>query len=71
MGEGEHILETLYHYTVAGLLCTIFVCRIKPGEDIATRVRLCRELDEKGRQKVSAVLLIKVPEVEIKVRHQG
>ena len=71
IGNREHILETLYHDTIAGLLCTILVCRIKAGEDIATRLRLCRELDEKGRKEVATVLFLKVPEVEIKVRHQG
>ena len=71
MGDREHILETLYHYTIAGLCCTIVVCRIKAGEDVATRRGLRRKLDEEGGKEIATILLIKVPEVEIKVRHQG
>ena len=71
MREREHIFETLYHYTIAGLLCTIVVCRIKTGEDVVTRTRLRRKLDEERREEVAAVLFIKAPKVEIEVRHQG
>jgi hypothetical protein len=71
MGDREHILETLYHFTIAGLCCTIVMCRIKAREDVATRRRLRRKLNEEGREEVATMLLVKVPEVEIKVRHQG
>jgi len=69
MGNREHILETTYHYTIVRLLCTIVVCRIKVGDDVATRTGLTRKLDEEGGEEVATMLLIKVPEVEIKVRH--
>ena len=71
IGNREHIFETLYHNTIAGLLCTILVSGIKVGEDIATRARLCRELNEEGRKEVATVLFLKVPEVEIKVHYQS
>ena len=69
MGEREHILETLYHCNIAGLLCAIIVRRIETGEDIATRTRLRRKLDEEGGKEVTTVLIIEVPEVEIEVSH--
>jgi hypothetical protein len=59
------------HYTIAGLLFTIVVHRIKAGEDVATRTGLSRKLDEERGKEVATVLFIKVPEVEIKVRHHG
>jgi len=59
MGNREHILETSYHYTLARLLCTIVVCRIKAGEDVATRTRLSRKLDEERGEEVATVLRIK------------
>ena len=40
-------------------------------EDVATRTGLRRKLDEEGGKEVATVLFIKVPEVEIKVSHQG
>jgi len=71
IGNREHILKTSYHYTIAGLLRTIVVCRIKAGEDVATRMGLSRKLDEERGEEVATVLFVKVPEVEIEVRHQG
>jgi hypothetical protein len=62
----EHILERSYHYTIARLLCTIVVCRIRAGEDVATGKGLSSNLDEEGGEEVATVL---VPEVEVKVRH--
>jgi hypothetical protein len=44
---------------------------MKTGEDVATRTRLRRKLNEKRGEEVAPVLLIKVPEVEVKVRYQG
>src|SRR6266404_220436 len=67
----EHVNETLYHCTIAGLLCTIFMNRIKRGKDVATRTRLRRKLDEERWEEIAAVLFIDVPKIEIKVRHQG
>jgi len=71
IGNREHILETSYHYAITRLLFTIVVCRIKAGEDVATRRRLNRKLEEERGEEVATVLLILVPEVEIKVHHQG
>ena len=47
------------------------VCNIKVGEDVATRTRLRRKLDEERGKQVTAALFIKVLEVEIKIRQQG
>jgi hypothetical protein len=41
--------------------------QIKTVEDVTTRARLRGKLDEKRWEEVSTILLIKVPEVEIKV----
>jgi hypothetical protein len=35
------------------------------------RTGLCRELDEKGGDKVTPVLFVDVPKVEIEITHQG
>jgi hypothetical protein len=69
MREREHILETLYHFAIAGLLCTIAVLRIEAEEDVATGTILRRKLDEKGWEEVATVLFIEVPEVEIEIDH--
>jgi len=45
------------------------VCGIKTGEDVAIRTGLSRKLDEERGEEVATMLFIKVPEVEIKVRH--
>jgi hypothetical protein len=47
------------------------VGRIQAGEDVATRTGLRRKLDEEGGEEVATVLLIEVPEIKIKVGHQG
>jgi hypothetical protein len=44
---------------------------IKAGEDVATGRGLSRELDEERGEEVATVLFIKVPEIKIKVRHEG
>ena len=41
--------------------------QVKAVKDIATSTRLCRKLDEKRWEEVSTILLVEVPEVEIKV----
>ena len=57
MGEREHVLETVYHCTIAGLLCTIAMCRKNiGGEEVTTRTRLRRKLDEEGGKEVLVVL---------------
>ena len=44
--------------------------QIKAGEDVATRTGLSGKLDEKRGEEVATMLLIEVPEVEIKVGHR-
>ena len=41
--------------------------QIKPVKNVATRTGLSGKLDEKRREEVSTILLLEVPEVEIKV----
>jgi len=33
------------------------MCQIKPGENVAARIRLCGKLDKKGGEEVSDMLL--------------
>jgi hypothetical protein len=61
----------LYHYTIARLFGTVVVRIMKTGEDVAARTRLRRKLNEERGEEVALVLLIKVPEVEVKVHYQG
>ena len=69
VGYCEHFFETLHHHPNTGLLFTIVMCQIKPVEDVATRNGLSRKMDKKRGEKVSDMLFIKIPEVEIEVRH--
>ena len=71
IGDREHVLETSNHFNITWLLCTIVVRRIEAGEDVATGTRLSRKLDEERGEEVATMLFIKVPEIEIKVGHQG
>jgi hypothetical protein len=57
-----------YQCTMARLLCTIVVFSIKAGEDIATRTGPSINLHEERGEEVATMLLVKVPEVKIKVR---
>ena len=41
--------------------------QIKAVKDVATRTRLSGKLDEKRWEEVSTILLLEVPEIEIKV----
>ena len=50
-----------------GLFSTVVMLQVKAVKDIATSTRLCRKLDEKRWEEVSTILLVEVPEVEIKV----
>ena len=65
----EHVLEALCHHTKHGRLFAIIVLQIKPGEDIATRIRLSGKLDEKRGEQVPDILLVEIPEIKIKVSH--
>ena len=44
--------------------------QVKAVKDVATRTRLRGKLDKKRREEVSAILLIEVPEVEVKVSNR-
>ena len=65
----EHVPKALHHHTDSGLRFAIIVRQIKPGKDVATMIRLSRELDEKGGKDISDILLVKIPKVKIKVCH--
>ena len=41
--------------------------QVKPVKDVTTRTRLRSKLDEERRKEVSIILLLGVPEIEIKV----
>ena len=45
--------------------------QIKAVKDFATRTRLSGKLDEKRWEEVSAILLVEIPEVEIKVSNRS
>ena len=44
--------------------------QIKAVKDVATRTRLNGKLDEKRWEEVSTILLVEVPEVEIKISNR-
>ena len=44
--------------------------QVEAVKDTTTRTRLGRKLDEKRWEEVSTILLIEVPEVEIKVSNR-
>ena len=44
--------------------------QIKPVKDVATRTRLSGKLDEKRWEEISAILLVEVPKVKIKVSNR-
>jgi hypothetical protein len=44
--------------------------QVKAVKDVTARTRLRRKLDEKRWEEVSTILLIEVPEVEVKVRNR-
>ena len=41
--------------------------QIKTVKEVTTKIRLCGKLDEKRWEEVSTILLLEVPEIEIKV----
>jgi hypothetical protein len=48
-------------------LGALFVLQIKAVKDVATKTGLGGKLDKKGWEEVSTILLVEVPEVEVKV----
>ena len=60
VGNREHIHEALRHYSNPGFLFAILVRQIELGEGVATRFRLSGQLDEKGREEVLDILLVKI-----------
>jgi hypothetical protein len=42
---------------------------LKPGGDVATKIRQSRKLEEQGGEEASDMLLIKISEVDINLRH--
>ena len=44
--------------------------QVKAVKDVTTRTRLRGKLDKKRREEVSTILLIEVPEVEVKVSNR-
>ncbi len=49
----------------------MIVFRIELREYVTTRIGPSRKLDEKRRKQVAKFLFIDVPEVKIKIGHQG
>jgi hypothetical protein len=67
----EHFYEAFYHIVITWFPYPTTVFRIELGEYVTTAVGLNRKLYEERWKQVAKVLFIGVPEVEIKIGHQG
>ena len=67
----DHFFETFCHCPITGLLNSIVVRGIKPGEYVATWVRASSELNEERWEQVAASLLIGIPKIAIEIRDRG
>jgi len=69
--EGEHFFETFYHSAIIRLPNSTIMGRVELEQDITTRIRPSRELEEEGREQIAEFLLVDVPKIEIKIGNQG
>jgi hypothetical protein len=67
----EHILETFHKHLLAGLSGAITVIRIATGENFRITIGFATELDDKGRQKATRILLVNIPEIKVKKGKSG
>ena len=69
IGQCERLLEALNQDVISGLVRPIVVSHVYAVEYIAANIGASRELRKKGKDQVSAVLFISIPEVEVIVSH--
>ena len=68
-GQCERRLEALYQDVIGGLVSAVVVSHVNAMEYIAAKIGAIRKLRKEGKNQVSAVLFIGIPEVEIIVSH--
>ena len=59
----------MYQDVISGLASAVVVGNVYAVEYIAAKIRLSGELRKKGKDQVSAILFVSVPEVEVIVSH--
>ena len=71
IGQCERLFEALNQDVISGLVGAVVVSRIYAVEYIAANIGASRELRKKGKDQVSAILFISIPEVEVIVGHRS
>ena len=69
IGQCKHLLEALYQYVISGFVCAVVVSQIYAVKYIAAKIGPSTELGKKGKDQVSAILFIGIPEIEVIVSH--
>ena len=69
--KSEHLFETSLQCVVTRLLSAIFVCLVRVVENVTARTRTSRKLKYKRTEEVVTGLLVEIPEIEVKVGHDG
>ena len=69
IGQCERLLEALNQDVISGLVRAVVVSHVCAVKYIAANIGASRELRKKGKDQVSAVLFISIPEVEVIVSH--
>ena len=70
IGRCEHFLEALYQDVISGLVGAVVVSHVYAVKYIAAKIRASRKLRKKGKDQVSAILFIRISEVEVVVSHR-
>jgi hypothetical protein len=71
IGKRECVLQALYQHVISGLVCAIVMSLIYAVEYIAANIGASGKLREEGKEQVSPILFLSIPEVEVKVCHGG
>ena len=69
IGQCECLFEALYQDIIGGFVRAVVMSHVYAVEDIATKIRASRELGKKGKEQVSEILFLSIPEVEVIVSH--
>ena len=69
IGQYECLLEALYQDVTSRLVRAVVMIHVYAVEYIAAKIGASRELGKKGKDQVSTILFIGIPEVEVIVSH--
>ena len=71
IGQCEYLLKAFYQDIIGGLVGAVVVSHVNAMENIAAKIGAIRKLRKEGKDQVSAILFLSIPEVEVIVSHRS